>query len=90
MNKSIVWLSVILGLVCIGLAVLYWITPAGSLPAFLPGYAAGSATIHIKHGIGAVLLGLALFAFAWFQTGPKKGSAQKEQQGENTGGTAVQ
>jgi len=30
---------------------------------------------HTKHGIAALVVALACFAFAWFQTGPKAGSA---------------
>ena len=71
MNKPIVWLGIIFGIGFIALAALYWITPAGALPIYVPGYEAGSAAIHVKHGIGALLLGLAILAYVWFQTGPK-------------------
>jgi hypothetical protein len=30
---------------------------------------------HTKHGIAAVVVALACFAFAWFQSGPKTASA---------------
>jgi hypothetical protein len=30
---------------------------------------------HVKHGIAAILLGLACLAFAWFQTGPRERAA---------------
>ena len=70
MNKRIwAWISLLLGLACVCLAILYWITPAGSLPAYLPGYSAGSSTIHFKHGLASLILALGLFAFAWFQSG---------------------
>ena len=72
MNKKLlVSGAVILGIICIVLAIMYWMTPAGSLPAFMPGYIAGSATVHIKHGVGAFALGLVLFVFAWFTSGKK-------------------
>jgi hypothetical protein len=29
----------------------------------------------VKHGIASFLVGLACFAFAWFNSGPKKGAA---------------
>ncbi len=72
MNKPMVWIAAVLGIVLLVLTAVYWIEPAGSLPAFLPGFEAGSARIHFKHGIGTLILALALFAFAWFQTGPRK------------------
>jgi len=53
------------------LAVLYWIEPASSLPSFIPGHEAGSAHHHIKHGIAAFFVGVALLIYAWFQTGSK-------------------
>lgn len=62
----------VVGVAFVGLAVYYWMTPSGSLPAWLPGFEAGSAHIHLKHGIASLLLGLASFAYAWFGTGKKK------------------
>ena len=62
--------AVIAGLVLIALAVLYFVDTASALPSFIPGHAAGSAHHHIKHGIAALLLGIACLIFAWFQTGP--------------------
>ena len=75
-RKLLVWLAVVLGSVLIAIAVVYWAEPARSLPSFFPGHEAGSDHHHVKHGIAAFLLGLACFAFAWFNSGPKKGSAQ--------------
>jgi uncharacterized membrane-anchored protein YitT (DUF2179 family) len=61
--------AVIVGVALIALAVVYWAVPAESLPGFVPGHEAGSGHHHVKHGIAAFLVGLALLAFAWFQTG---------------------
>jgi len=61
--------AVVLGVAFIILGVVYWIEPAGSLPAFIPGHEAGSGHHHVKHGIASFLLGVALLVFAWFQTG---------------------
>ncbi|HSW87838.1 MAG TPA: hypothetical protein VLG12_01625 [Candidatus Saccharimonadales bacterium] len=72
MNKPLVLFAVILGIVFLILAGIYFMEPARSLPAFLPGYEAKVATHHYKHGIGVLILGLACFAFAWFQSGSKK------------------
>ena len=57
----------LLGLVAIALAAYYGLTPASSLPAFLPGYDAGSDRIHTTHALGSLIVGLALLALAWFQ-----------------------
>jgi len=64
--------AAVLGIVLIAIAVVYWIEPAGSLPSFFPGHAAGSSHHHAKHGIASFLVGLACLAFAWFNTGPGK------------------
>jgi UDP-N-acetylmuramyl pentapeptide phosphotransferase/UDP-N-acetylglucosamine-1-phosphate transferase len=66
-------LAVILGIALIAVAIVYWAEPARSLPSFFPGHEAGSGHHHTKHGIAAFLLGLACLAFAWFNTGPKRG-----------------
>ncbi len=59
--------AIVLGLAFAAMAAFYWITPAGSLPEFLPGFEAGSAHVHVKHGavaavIAVVLLGIGIFA----------------------------
>jgi hypothetical protein len=72
MSKTLFWGAAILGVVCLGLSALYFFTPAGSLPGFMPGFEAGVKAVHVKHAIGSLVLGLALFAFAWFRSGPKR------------------
>ena len=71
-RKWLVPLAVILGIVLIVIGIVYFAESASSLPSFFPGHEAGSTHHHVKHGIAAILLGLACFAFAWFNTGPKK------------------
>ncbi len=65
--------AALVGLLLIGIAVIYFITPAASLPGFLPGHiAAGdaeAATRHTKHGILALALGLGCFIAARFLWG---------------------
>jgi uncharacterized membrane-anchored protein YitT (DUF2179 family) len=71
-DRLLVWLAVALGIVLIVIGVVYFVEPAKSLPGFFPGHAAGSTHHHVKHGIAAVLLGLASFVFAWFRSGPNR------------------
>ena len=59
--------AALLGVVFLILALVYFLIPAGSLPAFLPGFEAGSEHVHSKHAIISLIVALALFAFAWFQ-----------------------
>ena len=62
-------LALLVGLALIVVAVVYWAEPAKSLPSFFPGHQAGSTHHHVKHGIAAFLLGLAVLVFAWFRSG---------------------
>ena len=71
-RKWLVPLAVILGIALIVVGIVYLAEPARSLPSFFPGHDAGSTHHHTKHGIAAILVGLACFAFAWFNSGPKK------------------
>jgi hypothetical protein len=69
-NKTKVWAGVLVGIVFIAVAVLYWMTPAGNLPTFVPGYLEHSPTIHFKHGLAAAIIAFLGFAFAWFSNPP--------------------
>lgn len=64
--------AIVIGLLCCLVAALYFIDPAGSLPSFLPGHAAGSTQHHMKHGILAFALAVICFVAAWFLSGPKQ------------------
>ena len=72
MKRAITIAAVVLGVALIVVGIVYWVEPARSLPGFFPGEEAHSTTHHVKHGIAAFLVGLALLAFAWFYSAPKK------------------
>jgi hypothetical protein len=46
-------LAYFLAVVCVIIAVMYYVTPGGSLPPFMPGYDVGSTRIHRLHGFAA-------------------------------------
>ena len=71
MNKPVVIVATATGLIFVVIAIIYFVEPARALPRFFPGYEIRLASHHYKHGIGALLLGLACLAFAWFQSGKK-------------------
>jgi hypothetical protein len=52
----------------IAVAIVYWALPADSLPSWLPGHKSPSHPFHghhhKRHGLAALLLGLASLAFA--------------------------
>ena len=64
--------AIVIGILLIAVAVVYFAVPAKSLPSFFPGHQAGSTHHHTKHGIASLLVGLACLAFAWFNTGPTR------------------
>jgi hypothetical protein len=70
MTKPLPLIAGILGVVFLALAALYGLTPAGSLPAFIPGYEAGSDHVHMTHALVSLIVALLLFVFAWFQREP--------------------
>ena len=43
----------VLSIICVIVAIMYFVLPGGSLPTFLPGYVAGSTHIHKMHGFAA-------------------------------------
>jgi hypothetical protein len=64
--------AIVLGIALLVIAGIYWAEPAGSLPSFFPGHDPGSSHHHFKHGLLALILALACFVFAWFQSGPTR------------------
>ena len=77
MNQPVPWILgiigivfiCIVGIVFIGVGLVYWLTPAGGLPSFLPGFEAASDHVHLTHALGLAIVALVLFAIAiiWFQ-----------------------
>ena len=58
--------AILIGVLLLAAAVIYFITPAGSLPGILPGHEAGVTTPHTKHGILALALAICAFVAARF------------------------
>jgi hypothetical protein len=74
-SRLLIALAILAGLALFVVAGVYFAEPAKSLPSFFPGHAAGATTHHVKHGIAAAVVGLALLVFAWFATGPRTAEA---------------
>jgi hypothetical protein len=74
-RRELILPAVVIGVLLLVVAVIYFVEPAKSLPSFFPGHTAGSTHHHVKHGIAAFVVALACFAFAWFQTGPSRTTA---------------
>jgi hypothetical protein len=71
-NRKLILPAIVVGVLLIVVAIVYFVDTAGALPSFFPGHAAGSTHHHTKHGIAALLVGLLCFVFAWFQSGPSR------------------
>jgi hypothetical protein len=74
-RRNLIVPAVLLGIVFLVLAVVYFVEPASSLPSFFPGHEAGSSHHHTKHGIAALVVAAACFVFAWFQSGPSESAS---------------
>jgi hypothetical protein len=75
-NRALILPAVLIGAALIVVAVVYFIDTAHNLPSFFPGHVSATSKEathhHAKHGIAALVIGLAFFVFAWFQTGPAR------------------
>ena len=73
-SRMQVMLAVLAGCALLVIAAVYFAEPAHSLPGFFPGHVSAgnseAAHHHVKHGIAALAVALAAFAYAWFATGP--------------------
>ena len=58
--------AILLGLLFFVVAIIYWVVPADSLPGFFPGFEPGLSRVRLKHGIAAAVVGVLLFAVAWY------------------------
>ncbi len=74
-QKALVAVLAIVGVAAIAVAIVYFVTPANSLPSFFPASSAHAhATKHgVKHGAAALGLGVVLLVIAggllaWFRT----------------------
>jgi hypothetical protein len=73
-RRNLILPAVLVGILLVAVAIVYFVDSASALPSFFPGHSAGSSTHHVKHGIAALALGLLCLVFAWFQTGPSSQS----------------
>ena len=80
MKKSYTPWLIVLGILFVLLGVYYFMIAAGSLPHWLPGYEAGSAHKHTKHGAAAIILAAGCFIWAWFASGSKPEHKPKPEQ----------
>jgi hypothetical protein len=59
-------IAYLLAIICLVAAVVYFVMPAGSLPSFMPGYEVGSAHVHMKHAVIALVAAIVLFLIGWW------------------------
>jgi hypothetical protein len=63
---------VVVGVVCVVLAIVYFVTSAAKLPSFFPGHQAGVSRHHVKHGLALIGVAVVVWIAAWFTTAPGK------------------
>lgn len=71
MSNRLPILATLIGALFVFLAVVYALVPANALPSFVPGHDPATDTMHVKHGLASLLVGVALWAYAWFATRDK-------------------
>ena len=77
-DRLLAGLAALVGLALIAVGVIYIALNEHDIPSFFPGHVSHPASHHhVKHGIAAILLGLACLAFAWFRTGPRERTASQ-------------
>jgi amino acid permease len=59
-------LAYLLAVVCLVLAVVYFVIPADTLPVFIPGHDAQVHHPHHKHAAVALIAAIILFVIGWF------------------------
>ncbi len=64
----------LVAIVLVVVAVMYFTQTANALPGFFPGHAAGSTHHHVKHGVAAIGLACLAAIGAWFSSAPGAGS----------------
>ena len=75
-DRLLAAVAAVAGLALIVVGVIYIALNEHDIPSFFPGHVSHPASHHhVKHGIAAILLGLACLAFAWFRTGPRERGA---------------
>ena len=75
-DRLLAALAALVGVALVAVGVIYIALNEHDLPSFFPGHVSHPASHHhVKHGIAAILLGLACLAFAWFRTGPRERGA---------------
>jgi amino acid permease len=64
MTRLLTALLVLIGLALIAVGIVYFTVKAGSLPSFFPGHITGSSAHRNKHGLVAVIVGVAVLVLA--------------------------
>lgn len=57
---------IVIGVVLIVVAAVYFLVPADALPSFFPGHETGLMRIRTKHGMLAGAIGIVLLALTWW------------------------
>jgi len=79
MKKLWIVVLIILAIISVAVAVIYFTKSAGNLPTFFPGYLKDSAHKHIKHGLAFISLAVVLLIGAWMVSGNKEVEQKSEQ-----------
>lgn len=57
---------IVIGVILIVVAAVYFLVPADALPTFFPGHETGLMRVRTKHGILSGAVGILLLALGWW------------------------
>jgi uncharacterized membrane-anchored protein YitT (DUF2179 family) len=57
---------IVIGVILIVVAAVYFLVPADALPTFFPGHETGLMRVRTKHGILSGTVGILLLALGWW------------------------
>ena len=73
--RTMGWILIALGVLAVVAAILYFVLPAHSLPAFM-GPATHASKHRTKRGIAALVVGVVLLAISWYPFRRAKGTLE--------------
>jgi drug/metabolite transporter (DMT)-like permease len=66
-RRLVAAVAVVVGILLIVVAAIYWAEPAKSLPSFFPGHSRHSPHHHVKRAIAALIVAAIFLVLAWVQ-----------------------
>jgi hypothetical protein len=76
--RGLVVLLAVVGLVALVAGVFYFVTPARSVPTWLPGHIAGSTIHHVRRATAAIVVAVLCAVGVWFLTARQRSTSVRQ------------